>query len=204
MKTFFNSHDEDDSTWKIVYMDMITMLMILFLSMWIIDRGSPKDKRKHGDVNLSKVEFEADDYFDTGKSVIKDEAKKQIADIFFDRKHSFPTPGIDQENHGRRIVLIYGHTDDLGKKDTNFQLGFDRAMAVYQELNKKLPNLADHVGICSYADNFPIEKVRRVPKAGTDTWFEKIRLENQDIRKKNRRFEVVGQFEEIEENTSER
>ena len=199
MKTFFNSHEEDDSTWKIVYMDMITMLMILFLSMWIIDRGKPEDKRKHGDVTLNKVEFEADDYFDPGKADLKSQARSKMEEIFFNRAHAFPVPGPDVENGGRRVVLIHGHTDDQGEKEKNLQLGFDRAMAVYRELNSRLPSLASNVGICSYADNFPAHRVKSEPAGASPQWLEKIRTDNRKRRKQNRRFEIVGQFEESDD-----
>lgn len=199
MKTFFNDHDSEDSTWKIVYMDMITMLMILFLSLWIIDRGKTNDKRKHGDITLNKVQFEADDYFDPGKAEIKETAKEQMEDLFFNQRNAFPKPGVDAENGGRRVVIIQGHTDDQGEKDKNFELGFQRAMAVYTELSKKMPTLPAHVGICSFADNFPVEKVRPVVKGAPKEWINTLAKENRLRRKKNRRFELIGQFEEFQE-----
>lgn len=199
MKTLFNEHDTDDSTWKIVYMDMITMLMILFLSLWIVDRGSRNDKRKQGDVTLNKVEFQADDYFDPGKAQIKEKAREKMEALFFDRQNVFPTLGIDSRNNGRRVVLIYGHTDDQGEKRKNLELGFERAMAVYDELGKRLPHFSDNVGICSFADNFPLEKIHSVPPLASKEVMARWVDEARQKRRKNRRFEIVGQFEELDE-----
>ncbi|MGK5089120.1 OmpA family protein [Bdellovibrionota bacterium FG-2] len=192
MKTYFNASDGEDSTWKIVYMDMITMLMILFLSLWIIDKNKVRDQGKHGDVTLNKVEFEADDYFDSGKSEIKPAAQSQLQNLFFGQKTPFPALGTDLKAGGRRVVLISGHTDDRGDKVENLELGFERAVSVFRELEKKVPNLGANVGICSYADNFPLEQIR--PVAGDA----KVRQSNESRRRKNRRFEILGQFEETE------
>ena len=41
--------------------------------------------------------------------------------------------------------MIHGHTDDVGNKDKNFQLGYERALAVYQEIRKHSKELPDHV-----------------------------------------------------------
>ncbi len=192
MKTYFNSADGEDSTWKIVYMDMITMLMILFLSLWIIDKNKIRDQGKHGDVTLNKVEFEADDYFDSGKSELKSTAQTQLQRLFFGQKTHFPSLGVDLKAGGRRVVLISGHTDDRGDKLENLELGFERAVSVYRELEKKIPNLGANVGICSYADNFPLEQIR------PQTDGPKARAANDLKRRKNRRFEILGQFEELE------
>jgi outer membrane protein OmpA-like peptidoglycan-associated protein len=191
MRTYFNHGDGDDSTWKIVYMDMITVLMILFLSLWILDRGQTQERVKKGDVTLTKVQFEADDYFDPGKAQIKTQAREQLEQLFFQQKDAFPEPGMDPEAGGRRIVIINGHTDDQGEKDRNLELGFERAMAVYQELKSKVPKLAQNVGICSYADNFPVERVRQSVDGRVGTLSSK--------RRKNRRFEIVGEFEDTPE-----
>ena len=199
MKTFFNHPEHEDSTWKIVYMDMITMLMILFLSLWVIDQGKAREPAKRGDVTLTKVEIESDDYFMPGKFDLKKESLQKLNDLFFKGRNSFPAPGVDLEAGGRRVILIHGHTDDQGLKDDNFELGFQRAMSVYHEIQRNVPNLADNVGICSFADNFPLEKVRTHQSKGaaplTDRQIEEIMRK----RRKNRRFELVGQFEELPE-----
>jgi outer membrane protein OmpA-like peptidoglycan-associated protein len=61
----------------------------------------------------------------------------------------------DQGGLAQRKLVIHGHTDDVGAKDANFQLGYQRAYAVYQEIRKHSKEVPDHVILCTHADNTP-------------------------------------------------
>ena len=59
----------------------------------------------------------------------------------------------------RRLLVIHGHTDNEGQKEKNLELGYQRAMAAYKEILKYGGDLADHVVICTHADNSPAQEV---------------------------------------------
>jgi hypothetical protein len=60
----------------------------------------------------------------------------------------FDTGGV-----AKRQLVIHGHTDADGKKDENLLLGYERAYSVYRELKKHGPQVAEHVVLCTHADN---------------------------------------------------
>ena len=76
---------------------------------------------------------------------------------------AMPTSGVlsfDQGGLAQRKLVIHGHTDDVGVKDANFLLGYQRAWAVYQEIRKHSKELPDHVVLCTHADNTPARRGR--------------------------------------------
>jgi flagellar motor protein MotB len=155
MRTRRQTQQHDDSTWKIVYMDMITVLMVMFLTLWLSGiQGSEKEKRG-GDIIENRITIPADDFFDSGHSILKPDARSRIRQIFLDREARLPSPG--REGRDRIMYVIEGYTDDQGAKNSNFELGFNRAVAVYNELNAsgKLPDFSKNVSICTHADNRP-------------------------------------------------
>ena len=74
--------------------------------------------------------------------------------------------------------MIHGHTDDVGDKDKNFLLGYQRAWAVYQEIRKHGAEVPDHVVLCTHADNTP---ARALPT---------VAAEKDAARAKNRRITI--------------
>ncbi|MEO5968356.1 MAG: flagellar motor protein MotB [Bdellovibrionia bacterium] len=153
MKSRRQTQQHDDSTWKIVYMDMITVLMVMFLTLWLSGKNAPEKDKKGGDVTENRITIPADDFFDTGHATLKPEARTRIRQIFLDREIRLPSPG--REGRDRILYVIEGYTDSQGEKTSNFELGFNRAMAVYNELSDsgKLPEFSQNVSICSHADN---------------------------------------------------
>lgn len=59
----------------------------------------------------------------------------------------------------KRLLVIHGHTDSDGNKSENFELGFRRAWAAYEEIQQYGPELVDHAVICTHADNSPAQEV---------------------------------------------
>jgi flagellar motor protein MotB len=58
-------------------------------------------------------------------------------------------------------LVIHGHTDGDGKKNNNFNLGFRRAFAAYNEIRNYNEELVEHAVICTHADNSPQLEVPR-------------------------------------------
>ncbi|HET9993082.1 MAG TPA: hypothetical protein VFQ65_31320, partial [Kofleriaceae bacterium] len=105
------------------------------------------------------------------------EGHKILTKLFGD-----PSSGVlsfDQGGLAQRKLVIHGHTDDVGVKDANFLLGYQRAWAVYEDIRKNSKELPDHVVLCTHADNTPSR-----PLSGT----EKTALD--EARAKNRRITI--------------
>jgi outer membrane protein OmpA-like peptidoglycan-associated protein len=136
-------------------MDMITVLMVMFLTLWLSSKKMAEKDKKGGDITENRITIPADDFFDPGKFDLKPEAKSRISQIFLERETKLPNPG--REGRDRILYVIEGYTDDQGEKTKNLELGFNRALAVYNELNasQRLQDFSKNVSICSHADNIP-------------------------------------------------
>ncbi len=182
----------DDSTWKIVYMDMITVLMVMFLTLWLSGKKTDEKEKKGGDITENRITIPADDFFDSGHAVLKPEARSRISQIFLDREARLPTPG--KEGRDRVLYVIEGYTDDVGDRTANFELGFNRAVAVYQELSLsgKLPEFSKNVSICSHADNMPWrpEVDGKIESSRTRTSNTPLLITPDLLRRRNRRVSV--------------
>ena len=73
-----------------------------------------------------KVTFAADAFFDTGKSVLKNEAKAKLDDLVA------KTKGVNLE-----VIIAVGHTDSDGSDAMNQKLSVNRAEAVKAYLTSK-------------------------------------------------------------------
>src|SRR3954452_8026603 len=93
MKSRLSKQQHDDSTWKIVYMDMITVLMVMFLTLWLSGTKTTEQNKKNGDIVENRITIPADDFFDPGKADLKPEARMRISQIFLDREVRLPAPG---------------------------------------------------------------------------------------------------------------
>jgi OOP family OmpA-OmpF porin len=104
-------------------------------------------------------------YFDTGKSEIKPESEKAIAEIAKLLK-----------NDDRLNVYVVGHTDTVGTIDSNLKLSVDRAEAVVQAL------IRDHNIAASRLKSF-----------GNGPFAPVTTNDTEEGRAKNRRVELVKQ-----------
>lgn len=144
--------------WQIVYIDLMTNVMIFFVVLWATQAGPKKSGISDtvGTETVKTVNLPGDVLFATGKSDVSDSGHQIFAKLFADSKTvlDFDTGGLT-----KRMLVIHGHTDNDGKKDRNFDLGFQRALATYHEIAQYSGNVPDHVVLCSHADNTPAQDV---------------------------------------------
>jgi outer membrane protein OmpA-like peptidoglycan-associated protein len=177
--------------WAIIYIDLMTQIMIFFVILWTVERRGEETKTASigtglglGDQTVRMVNLPGDVLFASGKTALGPEGVKIVDDLFGD-----PDSGVlafDQGGLATRKLAIHGHTDEVGDKDENFLLGYQRAWSVYQEIKKHGGELADHVIICTHADNTP---AREVPPIEPDL-TEEEKAVIRDARAKNRRITI--------------
>ena len=148
--------------WSIIYIDLMTQIMAFFVIVWTIEHGSKATQTPKlatgfgigmGDQTVRMVDLPGDVLFASGRTDLAIDGKTVIDKLFGDQ-----TAGVlnfDQGGLAQRKLVIHGHTDDVGPKDKNFELGFARAWAVYQEVRRHSQELPDHVVLCTHANNTP-------------------------------------------------
>ena len=179
--------------WSIIYIDLMTQIMAFFVIVWSIDRGSKATVTQNlntgfgigmGDQTVRMVDLPGDVLFASGKTDLAPEGRDALQKLFGDK-----TAGVldfDQGGLAQRKLVIHGHTDNVGPKDKNFQLGFARAWSVYEAIKTMSPEVPDHIVICTHADNTP--QVTVPPVEGTLTEQEKQVI--REARAKNRRITI--------------
>jgi outer membrane protein OmpA-like peptidoglycan-associated protein len=144
--------------WQIVYIDLMTNVMIFFVVLWAVQSRPKKSGVSDtiGTETVKMVNLPGDVLFPSGRSEMSEAGRQVIGKLFSDSKSvlDFDTGGLTQ-----RMLVIHGHTDNNGAKDKNLDLGFQRALAAYREILTYGKELADHVVICTHADNSPTEEV---------------------------------------------
>ena len=171
--------------WQIIYMDMMTIIMVFFVILWSINQASDEGLTDSvGDTTVRMVSLPSDVLFATGKWDMTAEGEQVFAKLFSTEGGAvleFDTGGMT-----RRLLVVQGHTDRVGKKDDNFLLGYRRAFAAYKEIEKHSPEVADHVIICSYADNWPAQQTPEFLGELTEEQEAVVR----EARSKNRRITI--------------
>jgi outer membrane protein OmpA-like peptidoglycan-associated protein len=171
--------------WQIVYIDLMTNVMIFFVVLWAVqarpNKGGISDTV--GTETVKMVSLPGDVLFPVGKSELSDGGRSVIRKLFSDSKTvlDFDTGGLT-----RRLLVIHGHTDNDGAKEKNLALGFERALSAYHEILRYGGALADHVVICTHADNSPAEEVPAF--SGTLSPVEESAI--QSAKAKNRRITI--------------
>jgi flagellar motor protein MotB len=146
--------------WQIVYIDLMTNVMIFFVVLWAVQSGSPKKNSGISDTvgteTVKMVDLPGDVLFAVGKADISEGGHEVFSRLFSDSATvlDFDTGGLT-----KRVLVIHGHTDNDGKKDKNFELAFQRALATYKEIAQYGAAVPDHVVLCSHADNTPARDV---------------------------------------------
>lgn len=191
MKKFSSPRPRGSSgeAWQTIYTDLMTIIMVFFVILWSLNQG--KDigiSEQVGDVTTRYINLPGDVLFAPGQSRMSEDGITVFKNIFFDESGSvlnFQTGGLS-----KRILMIHGHTDGDGKKESNFNLGYRRALSAYQEIKKYNEDIPDHAVICTHADN---SAVQEVPKFEGDI----SRAQRETLRtakSKNRRITIEDKY----------
>ena len=173
--------------WSIIYIDLMTQIMAFFVILWSVEHGAKLVATKPigtgvgmGDQTARMVDLPGDVLFASGQTQLAQDGRAVIDKLFGD-----PASGVlsfDQGGLAERKLVIHGHTDDVGEKDKNFQLGYQRAWAVYEEIRKHSKEVPDHVVLCTHADNTPSRPVPADNKpAATDARTKNRRITIEDL-----------------------
>jgi flagellar motor protein MotB len=171
--------------WSIIYIDLMTQIMAFFVIVWSIEHGVKATRTVAigtgvgmGDQTVRMVDLPGDVLFASGQTALAPDGKDVIDKLFGDADSGVLS--FDQGGLAQRKLVIHGHTDDVGPKDKNFLLGYERAWSVYEQIRKHSKEVPDHVVICTHADNTPQRPVKADdPKPAQD-----------EARTKNRRITI--------------
>src|SRR5215470_1712795 len=129
-----------------------------------------------GDQTARMVDLPGDVLFSSGQTSMASDGKAILDKLFGDADSGVLS--FDQGGLAQRKLVIHGHTDDVGVKDSNFQLGYQRAYAVYQEIRRHSKEVPGHVVLCTHADNTPAQAV---PSPSDRTAADEARRKNRRI-----------------------
>ncbi len=191
------------SVWPIIYIDLLSQIMIFFVILWSLERKAAEAVVEQqqmglgvgvgtGNRTVRMVNLPGDVLFGSGKTELGPEGT-QIFDKLFGGEAGAAVLSFDQGGLAQRKLAIHGHTDEVGDKDENFMLGFQRAWSVYKEIRKYGKELPDHVVICTHADNTPETVVPPIEGQLSEEQKQAIRA----ARGKNRRITIEDQIIEV-------
>ena len=171
--------------WLIIYTDLMTIIMVFFVVLWSLNQGRDVGiSETIGDVTARMISLPGDVLFPPGKYQLSKEGSDVFKQIFYDESGqvlNFQTSGLT-----KRLLVINGHTDGDGEKERNLELGYRRAYAAYSEVSNYSKELADHVVICTHADNSPQLEVPIFEGKLSKTQRETLKL----TKSKNRRITI--------------
>ena len=175
------------NVWQTIYMDLMTIMMVYFVILWSADQGSDGEgiSATIGDQTVHMVSLPGDVLFSSGRHAVTPDGQKVFKTLFDDAT----VLNFDMGGLVRRQLVIHGHTDAVGKKDENLELGFKRAFAVYKEIAQYGPEVPGHVVLCTHADNTPATPVPVLEGKLTDEQKQLIRAAHG----KNRRITIEDQ-----------
>lgn len=182
-------------SWQVIYMDLMTIIMVFFVILWSINQKADNTLSETvGDQTVNVINLPGDVLFSSGSTKLTREGEVVVRKIFNNKSVlNFDTGGLV-----KRLLVIHGHTDSDGPKADNFELGYERARAAYEEIRQYGEDLADHAVICTHADNSPAQEV---PDFEGDMTRAEAALVRR-AKRKNRRItiedKVVNRFEEPE------
>jgi len=181
-----SSRKSHGALWSIIYIDLMTQIMAFFVIVWSVERGTKLTQTAAlgtgigmGDQTVRMVDLPGDVLFASGQTALAPDGVAIVDKLFGDADSGVLS--FDQGGLAKRKLVIHGHTDDVGLKDANLQLGYQRAYAVYQEIRRHSKEVPDHVVLCTHADNTP---ARALPPPPVE------RSVADDIRAKNRRITI--------------
>ncbi len=157
---FFTRPREGKRTqvWQVIYMDLMTIIMVFFVILWSINvKSSGGIDEAVGEQTVRMVTLPGDVLFAPGKWLLTGKGQQVFASLF--QQDSEAVLNFDTGGLVKRRLVIHGHTDSDGEKDSNLALGYQRAYAVYKEIQKYGPELGDHIILCTHADNTAAQEV---------------------------------------------
>ena len=147
--------------WSIIYIDLMTQIMAFFVIVWSVEHGARVTQTPSlgtgvgmGDQTARMVDLPGDVLFASGQTQLASDGKAILDQLFGDADSGVLS--FDQGGLAQRKLVIHGHTDDVGPKDKNFELGYQRAWSVYRQIRAYGKELPDHVVLCTHADNTPV------------------------------------------------
>ena len=161
MKTFASPPKAKRSggePWQVIYTDLMTIIMVFFVILWSLNQVKDEGVSETvGDVSARMISLPGDVLFTPGESDLSQEGSDVFNKIFYDETGQV----LNFQNNGltKRLLIIHGHTDGDGEKESNYHLGFRRAYAAYEEMKTYSEEIADHAVICTHADNSPQQEV---------------------------------------------
>jgi flagellar motor protein MotB len=181
--------------WSIIYIDLMTQIMAFFVIVWTLEHGAKATQTASlgtgmgagvgmGDQTVRMVDLPGDVLFPSGETELGADGR-----AILDRLFGEPASGVlsfDRGGLAQRKLVIHGHTDDVGPKDKNFELGYRRAWSVFAEIRRHSRELPDHVVLCTHADNTPASPPLAPRAAPTPS----ERAAIQAARAKNRRIAI--------------
>lgn len=185
-----NRGRKKSDSWQTIYMDLMTIIMVFFIILWSINQG--KDigiSETIGDQASRLINLPGDVLFSPGKTDLTKPGKEVLGRLF-DGKSGGVALEFVEDGLSKRMLVIHGHTDGDGVKDTNIELGYKRAMSAYREIREFSPSLPDHVVVCSHADNSPAQDVPKFKGKLTSSQRSMLR----DAKKKNRRITIEDKY----------
>ena len=145
--------------WQIIYIDLMTNVMIFFVVLWAIQNRQGKGgvSDTFGTETVKMVNLPGDVLYPSGRSELSADGRQILQKLFENGEST--VLNFDTGVLTRRMLLVHGHTDNDGTKEQNFELGYRRALAAYQEISRYGGEVHDHVVICTHADNTPTQEV---------------------------------------------
>jgi outer membrane protein OmpA-like peptidoglycan-associated protein len=189
-------------TWQIIYIDLMTNVMIFFVVLWAIQSRERKSAPpvSYGTETVKMVSLPGDVLFPPGKNALTPEGQAVLEKLFSDEAAARGTGLADARKEPqrgavldfdagpklKRMLVIHGHTDADGQKDKNLELGFERSLAAYKEIRKYGSDVADHVILCTHADNSAVSQIPKLQGEPSDEERELLRA----AKAKNRRITI--------------
>jgi outer membrane protein OmpA-like peptidoglycan-associated protein len=171
--------------------------MAFFVIVWAVDLNDKETATPQlatgmgmgiGDQSVRMVDLPGDVLFGSGKTELGAEGRGILDKLFGDEASGVLS--FDQGGLATRKLVIHGHTDDQGPKDENFELGYQRAWAVYRALRALSSEVPQHVVLCTHADNTPARAVElTAPQGGLELTAEERAVIRQ-ARARNRRITI--------------
>lgn len=175
--------------WQVIYTDLMTIIMVFFVILWSLNQGKDTGiSETIGDVSARMISLPGDVLFLPGKHELSEEGSTVFKSIFYDETGQvlhFQDNGLT-----KRLLVIHGHTDGDGEKESNFELGFRRAYAAYNEIKIYNEDIIDHAVICTHADNSPQLEVPRFEGKISKAQRETLKT----TKAKNRRITIEDTF----------